>query len=261
MSKHFGVAGSPISQSLSPNLHLAAFKFLDRDADYSRFEVSSDLVGFLSQQRPPLDGLSVTMPLKEEALQLAEHVDALATRTRACNTLVLGRHGWSGFNTDVLGLQKALSGTTAGSVLIIGSGATSRSALATAQLRGDEITCWARSTIDFSDEQTARFAESAPDRMDSFDLVVSTIPLQPFLTLLAKSTGMPKQIFSAAYSPSMLTTDALSPDVNWIDGREMLLWQAVAQQALFANLEAEAYLDNHGLVAAMRAALERPVGE
>lgn len=261
MTKHFGVAGSPIGQSLSPNLHRAAFAFLQRDADYERFEVASDLEGYLSLQQPKVDGLSVTMPLKEEALQLAEWLDEQAVLTGSCNTLVRRSDSWVGYNTDVIGLQRALASVESSRVLIIGSGATSRSALVAARIRGDDVTCWARSTANLSDNQHEAFSESAITRLSDFDLVVSTIPLSPFFELLTKSNGLPTRIFSAAYHPSFVAGESPISGAEWIDGKEMLLWQAVAQQALFFSLEPEAYLENDELVAVMRASLERPVGE
>ncbi len=58
------VLGSPISHSLSPQLHNVAYDFLKIQAEYTRHEVESgDLPKFLSLH-PELNSLSLTMPLK-----------------------------------------------------------------------------------------------------------------------------------------------------------------------------------------------------
>lgn len=261
MTKHYGVIGAPISQSLSPNLHRAAFRYLGRDATYSRYELGANLADFVRESTPGLDGLSVTMPLKEEALSFADELDEVSKKTESCNTLVLQNQRWRGFNTDVIGMYRSLLSIPAGRVLIIGSGATSRSALAATEMRGDEVVVWSRSTERLSSSQLTQYVASAVTELHAFDLLISTIPLEPFLDLLSGSASLPPQIFSAAYSGTGLVGSARWPQASWIDGREMLLWQAVAQQAIFAEVDPSVFFGDEGLVAAMRSGLERPVGE
>ena len=63
------VLGSPIAHSLSPALHRAAYAHLGLDWDYGRHEVVADeLAGFVAGCGPDWRGLSMTMPLKEAAL-------------------------------------------------------------------------------------------------------------------------------------------------------------------------------------------------
>ena len=57
----------------------------------------------------PLDGLAVTMPLKQEVLPHLANMDPLTARIGACNTLRTGADGkLYGFNTDVAGVMRPL---------------------------------------------------------------------------------------------------------------------------------------------------------
>jgi len=70
-----GVLGSPISHSLSPFLHNTIDGYLGMDASYKAYEVASGgLKNFLHGEGSLLNCLSLTMPLKEEALTIAGSV-------------------------------------------------------------------------------------------------------------------------------------------------------------------------------------------
>ena len=83
------VLGSPIEHSLSPVIHLAAYAHLGLDWGYERVELQpAGFVGFVDALDDTWRGLSVTMPLKEQAavcgvpdfrkLLFEAHVDLLA---------------------------------------------------------------------------------------------------------------------------------------------------------------------------------------
>jgi len=66
------VLGSPISHSLSPLMHRAAYDFLGIEGSYTAIDVpSGTLESFFRDRCGEFDYLSLTMPLKEEALSLA----------------------------------------------------------------------------------------------------------------------------------------------------------------------------------------------
>ena len=104
------VLGSPITHSLSPVLHAAAFEFLGIEGTYSAIEVvAGTLQDFVSQRGPEFDYLSLTMPLKEEVLSLEATADSLTTRIQSGNTLIQRNGTWSLTSTDGSGLVAALS--------------------------------------------------------------------------------------------------------------------------------------------------------
>ena len=104
------VLGHPVDHSLSPVLHRAAYRGSGlRDWTYERYDVTADrLVGFVTALDDSWRGLSLTMPLKEPAFQVATQVGELADAVGAINTLVRTDAGWAGENTDVHGLIAAL---------------------------------------------------------------------------------------------------------------------------------------------------------
>ena len=103
------VLGSPISHSLSPVLHKAAFAFLGIEGDYSAIKVESGaLAEFLQTRSSEFDYLSLTMPLKEEVLGLGFDADALTQRIQSGNTLIKRNDKWSISSTDGSGFVAAL---------------------------------------------------------------------------------------------------------------------------------------------------------
>ena len=89
------VIGSPIEHSLSPLLHREALAFLDISGEYERREVRLGELGqFFADHMNYFDYLSITMPLKEEALQLPVEVDSFALKIQSSNTLYRRGESW-----------------------------------------------------------------------------------------------------------------------------------------------------------------------
>lgn len=126
------VLGSPVAHSLSPRLHRAAYVALSLDWRYDAYEVdAAGLTSFVRGLTPEWVGLSLTMPLKEAALGLADEVEPLAARVGAANTLLVGERRRAA-NTDVGGLRAVLTAHALDAprpVTVLGGGATARSAL------------------------------------------------------------------------------------------------------------------------------------
>jgi len=130
-----GVAGSPVGHSLSPVLHRAAYAHLGLDWVYDRHEVgAAGLAAFVDSLDASWRGLSLTMPLKQEALRLATRRSSLADRVGAANTLVFEAGGGRfADNTDVPGMAAALRERGIDGVpraTVLGGGATACSAVA-----------------------------------------------------------------------------------------------------------------------------------
>ena len=83
------VLGSPVDHSLSPVLHAAAYQALGLPGwTYGRHEVDEGgLAPFVAGLDDGWVGLSLTMPLKVVALDVADEVDVLAREAGAANTL------------------------------------------------------------------------------------------------------------------------------------------------------------------------------
>ena len=139
------VLGNPISHSLSPVLHNAAYKALGLDNwHYSKEKVSEeDLKDFIANLDDSWKGLSLTMPLKKTIMSLGVACDYWAKTLGVANTAVFSKkpcienpESIELCNTDVNGIVMALVRalkskiSNAKSAVIIGSGNTASSAMA-----------------------------------------------------------------------------------------------------------------------------------
>ncbi len=105
------VLGSPISHSLSPVLHRAAYQALGLDGwSYQGIECDEgQLPGLLAGCGPDWAGLSLTMPLKRTVRDLLDWAEPLVTEVGAANTVVFDAGLRRGYNTDVPGMIAALA--------------------------------------------------------------------------------------------------------------------------------------------------------
>ena len=242
----FAVMGQPISHSLSPILHNAAFAFLGIGASYISIEKAelqrSDLTGF--------SGLSLTMPLKLDAFGLANTHDDESLKTGVSNTLLISGDQVSALNTDVYGISKSIEKIGAKTVQIIGTGATAKSAAVAVE---DKVVVFAGRNISKLDAINS-WAEDIGIRIGSFDevdLVIDTTPADAVSEYLPHSWVM-----DVAYNSER---NADKPDL--ISGLEMLLNQAVVQNIAFSQSLVSEEIDIEQLTKVMRLALVGHVGE
>ncbi|SCD33849.1 shikimate dehydrogenase, partial [Streptomyces sp. SolWspMP-sol7th] len=146
------VLGSPVAHSLSPQLHLAAYRALGLSGwTYERIETDeAALPGFVDGLGPEWAGLSLTMPLKRAVLPLLDRISDTAASVDAVNTVVFEADGSrSGDNTDIPGLLAALAErgvTRVPAAAVLGAGATASSALAAlSRVCDGEVVAYVRS--------------------------------------------------------------------------------------------------------------------
>lgn len=270
MTPRAGVLGSPIGHSLSPTLHRAGYAAAGlSDWEYTAHEVDEGgLAPFVAGLDSSWAGLSLTMPLKVAAFDVAESVTATARAARAINTLVRTDTGWAADNTDVHGVSAALregGATEIGSATIIGSGATARSALlGLVELGATRITVAARTPeraealrdvadVDLTVVPLAEWAATG-DRA-----LVSTLPggtanaaAAPFAEGADLSGTVLLDVVYADW-PTPLARAAAARGATVVSGLEMLVHQAARQFELFTGAPAP--------VAAMQAAGRSALGE
>jgi shikimate dehydrogenase len=269
MTSKFCVVGSPIEHSLSPVIHQAAYSHLGFDFVYERHEVPTGKLRIFTEDND-FSGLSVTMPLKQEAFLLADLRSDSATATGVANTLVQDSSGWVAHNTDVFGITQCIkSRTVAQQVVVLGSGATARSSLVAMKdlyplanlvivARSSDS---AKEILDFAKAFTDNVSlESASvDALLSADLVASTVPATGFESLwleLAASAKKPDGLLlDVTYNP-WPSVASRAWGANSVSGLEMLIWQAVQQVRLFAESRGESSdFDSNELFEVMKEAV------
>ena len=135
MTLRTGIFGYPISHSISPPMHQAAFDHLGIDATYEAWETHpDDLSEGVSRLRDDLYlGANVTVPHKQAVMEHLDDVDDLARRIGAVNTIINRDGGLLGTNTDAEGFITSLK--THGNIdpsgldaVLVGAGGAARAA-------------------------------------------------------------------------------------------------------------------------------------
>ena len=243
------VLGSPITHSLSPALHRAAYAELGlTDWSYDRYEVDEqDLAGFVTGLDREWRGLSMTKPLKAAALALGE-ADEQVRLSGAANTMILSAdRGRQLHNTDIDGLTHALLAAGIDAVaeaVILGAGGTTRAALVSLSALGaDRVRVLARRP-----EQAAALAPLAQrlgidlrpggwgDELGSADLVISTVTAEAAAGR-ADQLGRVGAVFDVVYDPwpTPLARAAEAAGCSLVNGLDLLVHQAVGQVELMTG--------------------------
>lgn len=263
MTLHAGVLGSPIAHSLSPVLHRAGYEAVGLSSwTYTAHEVDEGgLPPFVTGLDESWRGLSLTMPLKVAAFDVAESVTDTARAARAINTLVRTPTGWAADNTDVHGIVAALRDAGVErprSAVVIGAGATARSALLALRDLGtrESVTVAARDEL-----KAEALVDSMPDLgLDlgvAIDLagwwfeehpppevVISTVPGGAANTSVAGMLGEPDErmmqgttLLDVVYDgwPTTLARATAARGATVVSGVEMLVHQAARQFELFTG--------------------------
>ena len=139
----FGVAGNPISHSLSPLMHNSAFRREHVNAVMLPMKVRAlnDLLTLVMEL--PVSGVAVTMPLKQQILPHLANMDPLTAKIGACNTVRTGADGkLYGFNTDVAGIIRPLEKRIrlkGARIALLGAGGAARAAVFGLVAEGAEV--------------------------------------------------------------------------------------------------------------------------
>jgi shikimate dehydrogenase len=133
MTRLFGVIGHPVGHSLSPAMQTAALEALRLDACYGAFDVPPRFLRPILRALTlsGLEGLNVTVPLKQAVIPLLDRLDPSAKAIGAVNTIVIGNRRLAGYNTDGTAFREALKQdlkiTARGKrVLLLGAGGAAR---------------------------------------------------------------------------------------------------------------------------------------
>lgn len=247
-TKVYGVAGNPIRSSLSPIMMNTAFRRETVNAVYLALQANklSDLLKLVHEI--PIQGLSVTMPLKQEIMAHLEKTDPLSAKIGACNTVLRAQDGkLYGFNTDVAGitgpLEKRMS-LRGAKVLVLGAGGAARAAVFGLRDKGAEVFILNRTSE--TAQKLARQSGSKTIKKDavaktSFDAIINATPIgmagiKAPQMLEAKDLNT-KLVFDLVYNPleTPLLRLARQKGIPIITGIEMFVQQGARQFEIFTG--------------------------
>lgn len=257
MSVHrCAVLGKPIAHSLSPLIHTTAYRVLGiADAwHYGRHEVDeAALPGFVAGCGPEWVGLSCTAPLKRAVLDLGEPSGRARLLESGNTFLFAGPDGPARVeNTDVTGLIGAFRRagvTSARTGVLLGNGATARSALyALAEMGVNDVLVLARSAHN-AHASLGDLARTLGVRYDvapwgevpdapAADVLVSTVSTPLDASVAAGLVRLTGACFDATYNhyPTTLDEAARAAGIVQLSGIDLLVGQALDQIRLMTGL-------------------------
>ncbi len=259
------VIGNPVSHSLSPAIHNAAFDALGLDFVYVAFRVE-DIKNAMAGMRAleNFRGLSITIPHKVESMKYVDEISDTDRRIGSINTVICKKGRLKGLGTDGPGALKALEGAGVeladAIVLMLGSGGAARAVAFTLarKIRLRELIILdinepmlAELTSDLKTGTDAEVTsgilnnEELEAAMIKADIVIHCTPVgmhpREGVSLIPPALFRPGQtIFDIVYTPleTKLLTDAKAKGLKTISGVEMFINQAVLQFEQFTGKDA-----------------------
>jgi shikimate dehydrogenase len=259
----FAVIGDPITHSLSPIIHNAAFEHLSLNMIFLAFRVTPDQLehAIKGVRALGIRGLNVTMPHKNSVTMFLDEAEAAVKFLHAANTILNQDGRLRGFNTDGIGAVRALKGNgmelSGKKVLLLGAGGAAK-AIAFSLAKEVEELC-----ILNRDKTKARELASLLGPWGKKIVVDELAPSQisermrkSDLLINATSVGMAPNaheslvnphwlrpglcIMDIVYNPveTKLIRDAKAADAKTINGVEMLLYQGAASFEIWMGCKA-----------------------
>lgn len=127
-----GLIGNPVEHTMSPVIHNTLAGLEGRNLVYVPFHVEKGAVEQAVRGAYALNilGLNVTVPYKSEVICSLTDVDEMADKIGAVNTLVRTETGYKGYNTDMMGLYRAMCSENirlqGEEIILLGAGGAAR---------------------------------------------------------------------------------------------------------------------------------------
>lgn len=259
------IIGNPVSHSLSPAIHNAAFAELGLDFVYVAFrveDVKAALAGMRALEN--FRGMSVTIPHKVEVMRNVDEITDVDRHIGSINTVINEGGRLVGLGTDGPGALKAIEdagvGLTGKRILMLGSGGAARAISFTLAHEADPAEIVLLDVnVDMLDQLASDLraktavaikafplqADSLASSMQDADLIIHCTPVgmhpKEGASLIPPELFKPGQVvFDIVYTPleTRLLADAKAAGLRAISGIDMFINQAVLQFEKFTGVEA-----------------------
>ena len=262
----YAVMGNPVTHSKSPMIHAMFAKSTRQQLHYEALEIENThfetaVADFFNNGD---QGLSITVPFKERAWELAKVKTERAKKAGAVNTLWLSEDGYlSGDNTDGLGLIRDLTENNELSlaglrVLVLGAGGAVRGIMDTLLHEQPTAIVIANRTVSKAQELADIFRGDYAGPEDVSLSASSFEALEGAFDLIINGTSASLQGKELAIPASIVTPDTVSYDMmygaeetvfnQWarnagarlrLDGLGMLVEQAAEQFLIWRGVRPE----------------------
>lgn len=249
------IIGDPVSHSLSPAMHNAAYKALGIEFQYNFLtkqikpeELESAMQNELRSSN--ICAFAVTIPHKETIIKYLDEVDLIAKEIGAVNTVINTNGKLKGYNTDWEGaINSLLKYTTLKNkkVAILGSGGTAKAIVYGLSKEGCVVTLYSRNkntaSIIAQHYKCNFFPWENRDEAISADIIINTTPIgreDDNSPLSIENITEKHIVFDVNYKMGGIQLLNLAKQKNAIviDGLEMLLQQGMLQFELYTGLKA-----------------------
>ncbi len=235
----YGLIGEKLSHSFSAEIHTRYLGY-----EYGMEELApTELISFLKQR--DFEAVNVTVPYKKAVIPYLDVVDDHAQIIGAVNTIVNRDGKLYGYNTDFNGLYglilhsgMALQGKK---VLILGSGGTSKTALAVAEQYG----CASAVRVSRTGLDGCVTYEQAKEYDRDAQVLINTTPCGMYPNVGESPVDLAdfphlESVVDVIYNPlrTKLVCDAQRRGIPAVGGLYMLVAQAVYAAELFAGQSA-----------------------
>ena len=126
--KKYLVIGNPINHSLSPKLQNYWLEQNNIKAVYDKVKLKdNEIKNFVEKIREQkIIGCNVTVPFKKIVIPFLDKLSLEAEKTQSVNTIVFDNNSLIGYNTDIIGFEKAIKSIKfnfqSKNILILGAG-------------------------------------------------------------------------------------------------------------------------------------------
>lgn len=242
--RKFGLIGYPLTHSFSKKYFTAKFeKEAIWNCQFDLYEIAeiSDFERILAEN-PGLEGMSVTIPHKQEVIRFLNELDPACELIGAVNCIQI-RNGYrKGFNTDYIGFKKSLQtwlGSDIPKALVLGTGGASKAVKVALKDLGVDFLSVSRSPrenqITYSDlKNNLAFFQNFP-------LIINTTPLGTFPNteempeIPVEFLNQSHLVYDLVYNPEVTTLmqACLDRGGKVKNGMDMLVLQAEAAWTLW----------------------------
>ncbi len=261
MKKLFGLIGSGIKYTLSPQIHNTVFRVKKIEAEYHVLDISehnfdNEITNIFRRYM----GLNVTIPYKVRILKYITEFTREAEETGAVNTVkIVHENEIIGHNTDVYGIEKALERNRISirgmKCLVLGAGGAARAAVYVFNKLGvSKIVVANRSTSRSVElrEHFKRFGihidvvpwDSRIEYAIKSDLIINCTPVGT----QSQESPLPEHVFNSnqvvidmVYRPRMtcMLRYAMNRGAKIVDGLTILIYQALTADEFWLNIDIE----------------------
>ena len=230
----YGLIGEKLSHSFSKIIHNDLC-----DYDYQLKELTNSKLDAFFEKKE-FKAINVTIPYKEKVMKHLDFIDESARKIGAVNTVVNNNGRLYGYNTDFLGMRALIEKNRiefkGKKVLILGSGGTSKTALAVAEsLNADSVFRLSRS----GGEGLITYETALKEHTDA-QIIINTTPCGMYPNISGAAVDVdsfPKleAVVDAIYNPlcTELAVKAATKGITAVGGLYMLVAQAVFAAEFF----------------------------